>query len=70
MRKLIYVYTPQSGYACILEALTSLYMNILVVVLMDYFGGNPNWMDTTIFFLWDNVAVKTFTFFSGVILFP
>jgi hypothetical protein len=43
-------------------------MNILVVVPVGYFGGNPNWMDTTIF-LWENVAVKTFTFFSGVIFF-
>jgi hypothetical protein len=67
MRKLISVYTQRSSYSCILEALMSLNMNILVVVLVGYFGGNPNWMGTTIFFLWENVAVKTFTFFCGVI---
>jgi hypothetical protein len=66
MRKLISVYTPRIRYSCILEALMSLYMNILVVVLVGYFGGNPNRMDTTIC-LWENVAVKTFTFFSGII---
>jgi hypothetical protein len=35
------MYTPRIKYSCILEALMSLYMNILVV-LVGYFGGNPN----------------------------
>jgi hypothetical protein len=40
--EVIFVYTPRSRYSCILEALMSLYMNILVVVLVGYFGGNLN----------------------------
>jgi hypothetical protein len=58
------VYTPRIRYSCILEALMSLYMNILVVVLVEIL---TEWIPR--FCLWENVAVKTFTFFSGVIFF-
>jgi hypothetical protein len=47
----IFVYTQRIRYSCILEASMSLYMNILVVVSVGYFGGNPNCMDTTTFFM-------------------
>jgi hypothetical protein len=40
--EVIFVYTQRSRYSCILEAMMSLYMNILVVVPVRYFGGNPN----------------------------
>jgi hypothetical protein len=36
------VYTQPGIYHCILKSIDVLNMNILVVVLVGYIGGNPN----------------------------
>jgi hypothetical protein len=40
--EVIFVYTQRSGYSCTLVSIDVLNMNILVVVPVGYFGGNPN----------------------------
>jgi hypothetical protein len=65
--EVIFVYTPRIRYSCILVSIYVLNMNILVVPVGYLVEILTEWMPQ--FFLWENVTVKTFTFFSGVIFF-